>query len=87
MLPLYSCQINEILNCDEPCAQRIVMLLDQYDCADAQEEFVAALVHRLLVEHARNQATVSKLRLTNSSTVHSRSVTPAAIAGVQRSVR
>jgi hypothetical protein len=56
MLPLYSRQINKILDAHEPCAQRIVMLLDQYDCADAREEFVAALVHRLLVEYTRGQA-------------------------------
>jgi hypothetical protein len=58
MLPLYSKYIDEILTSYDGCAQRAVMLLDRYDCADAQDEFVAALIHRLLVEQSRNRTAI-----------------------------
>jgi hypothetical protein len=82
MISLYNRFIDEILEGADSPAQSAIILLDRYDCANARDEFVMALVHRLLVERARNQA-ASKLRSTNSSTVHNRSITRPAIARVQ----
>lgn len=68
MSSLYSRRIHEILTSCERYSQRIVMLLDEYDCAESRDEFVAALVYRLLVEQARNRAASLKLCPPKSST-------------------
>ena len=82
----YASRIDRILDNPVCSSQRIMMILDEYEALteDGQSEFVAALVHRLLTEQTRR---VYSTRSSNSSTVHNRSDTPAAIAGVQRSVR
>ncbi len=56
LLSFWSRQINDILTANDSIAQRAIMLLDRYDClADSQrDEFVTALVHRLLVECSRH---------------------------------
>jgi hypothetical protein len=56
LLVRYSHLIDDILAADEGGALRATMLCDHYDVlgsANERDEFVAALVHRLLVEHAR----------------------------------
>jgi hypothetical protein len=55
-LALYSQEIAAIVAANDHFAQRALMLLDRYECADDKDEFVSALVHRLMVAQARCQA-------------------------------
>lgn len=55
-IPVHSRRIDQILTARERNAPKAEMLLDQYSIlvnGDEREEFVAALIHRMLTEHAR----------------------------------
>jgi hypothetical protein len=58
MLSIHSHCIDEILSASEQSSQRAVMLFDRYlilNSEGARKEFVAALIHRILVEHTRSR--------------------------------
>jgi hypothetical protein len=54
-----SCRIDEVLNGVDRPSQQAVMLFDRYAALlpEDRDSLVAALIHRLLLERARNRLT------------------------------